>query len=293
MKYSYFPGCSMEASGIEYAKSLAYVNRAIGLELIEIEDWNCCGASAGHTQSHELGLALPARNVALAARQQPGLPIAVPCAACYSRMKHATAAVAGPEREKLSRLVEMPLGANMEIVSLLDAYSTPAAFAAIRAAVKRPLSGLKVACYYGCLFARPPKTTGAENIEDPQNMDELLGLCGADTVDWAFKTECCGAGHHVDLPKESKPLLYRIYKNARAKGAQALATACPMCMMNRDMRQGAVNMAYGEDFDLPVYFFTELLAVAMGAGFKESGVTSHFHPAKKLLQNLSGAKEVV
>ncbi|MCL2496025.1 MAG: CoB--CoM heterodisulfide reductase iron-sulfur subunit B family protein [Clostridiales bacterium] len=293
MKYSYYPGCSMEASGLEYAKSLACVNRAIGLDFIEIEDWNCCGATAGHSLSHELGLALPARNVALSAQQQPGLSIVVPCASCYSRMKYAVHAVRGAEREKLSRLIEMPLTDSAEIVSIMEAYSTPTAMEAIRAAVTKPLKGLKVACYYGCLYSRPPKITGAENIEDPQDMDELMRLIGATTVDWAFKTECCGAGHHVDLPKESKPLLYRIYKNARANGAAALVTACPMCMMNLDMRQGAVNMLYGEDFDLPVYFFTELLAVAMGASFKECGVSSHFHPAKKLLHDLISGKEVV
>jgi len=283
----------MEASGREYAASLAYVNRAIGLDLVEIEDWNCCGATAGHALSHELGLALPARNVALAEEQQPDLSIVVACAACYSRLKHAVQAARGPEREKLSRLIGMPVTGQVEIVSLLDAYHTPAATEAIRSAIRKPLHGIKVACYYGCLYFRPPKITGAENIEDPQNMDELMRLAGAATVDWDFKTECCGAGHHVDLPKESKPLLYRIYKNARAHGATALVTACPMCMMNLDMRQGAVNMVYGEDFDLPVYFFTELLAVAMGADFKQCGVASHFHPAKKLLQNLDRGKEVV
>ncbi|MCL1983357.1 MAG: CoB--CoM heterodisulfide reductase iron-sulfur subunit B family protein [Clostridiales bacterium] len=293
MKYSYFPGCGMEATGIEYAKSLAFVNRAIGVEFIEIDDWNCCGATAGHSTSHELGMALPARNLALSEQQRPGMPIVVPCASCYSRMKYALQAAQGSENEKLSRLIGMPVSGAAEIVSIMEAYSDPVAAEAIKAAIKKPLDGLKVACYYGCLYTRPPKVTGMENCEDPQAMDELVRLTGAACVDWAFKTECCGAGHHVDLPAESKPLLYKIYKNARANGAQAIITACPMCMMNLDMRQGAVNMAYGEDFDLPVYFLTELLAVAMGAGFGECGVATHFHPAKKLLQNLINNKEVV
>jgi heterodisulfide reductase subunit B len=292
MKYSYYPGCAMEATGIEYAKSLAYVNRAIKLKFIEIKDWNCCGATTGHVTSHELGLALPARNLALAEKQQPGLPVVAPCASCYSRMKYAASAAGGEEREKLSRLVNMPLSGKTEVLSLFDVYNQPEIKEAIRAAVKKPLKGLKAACYYGCLYTRPPEITGAENCENPQNMDELVGLTGADCVDWDFKTECCGASRHVDLPKECRPLLYRIYKNARANGAEALVVACPMCMMNLDMRQGAVNMEYGEDFDLPVYFITELLAVAMGADLKECGVSSHFHPAKKLLQNLRG-KEVV
>jgi heterodisulfide reductase subunit B len=276
----------MDATGIEYAKSLAYVNHAIGLDFAEIEDWNCCGATTGHVLSHELGLALPARNLALSEQQHPGLPVVAPCASCYSRMKIAAHATHGEECEKLSRLIEMPLSGNAEVVSLLDVYSEPEIIESIRAAVVKPLKGLKLACYYGCLYTRPPKITGAGNCEDPQGMDELARLTGADCVDWAFKTECCGAAHHVDLPKECRLPLYRIYKNARANGAQAIAVACPMCMMNLDMRQGAINMAYGEDFDLPVYFITELLAVAMGADFKECGVATHFHPAKQLLQKV-------
>ena len=293
MKYSYFPGCGMEATGIEYAKSLSYVNRAIGLDFIEIEDWNCCGASSGHAISQELGLALPARNLALAEKQLPNLPMAVPCAACYSRMKHALHAARGAEKEKLSRLIEMPINGTVEIMSLLDVYNAPDAKEAIKAAITKPLSRLKVACYYGCLYSRPPKIIAADNTEYPQTMDELVRLTGAVCVDWSFKTECCGAGRHVDLPLESRPLLYRLYKNARASGAEAFVVACPMCMMNLDMRQGAVNKAYGENFDIPVYFLTELLAVAMGASFKECGVSTHFHPAKKLLQKYSNEKEAV
>lgn len=293
MKYSYFPGCSMEASGKEYHKSLTYVNRVIGLELLEIDDWNCCGASSGLTISRELELALPARNLALAEAQYPQLDIAIPCAACYSRMKGAAAAARSKEAAKLARLIEMPLSGQVEVVSLLEAYSSPAARAAISAAIKKPLTGLKVACYYGCLYARPLKITGVKNTEELTNMDELLSLAGATTCAWAFKTECCGADHHMDLPIESKPLLYRIYKNARASGAKALAVACPMCMMNLDMQQAAVNKAYDELFDLPVYFFTELLAVAMGAGYKECGISSHFHPAMDLLQGLDSGQEVM
>ncbi|MCL1815147.1 MAG: CoB--CoM heterodisulfide reductase iron-sulfur subunit B family protein [Treponema sp.] len=293
MKYSYYPGCAMEATGIEYHKSLEYVNRTAGFEFLEIKDWNCCGATAGHSMSHELGLALPARNVALSEQQHPDLPIVVPCASCYSRMKCAVHAARGEEREKLSRLIEMPIKGSADIVSILEAYSATDAMEAIKGKIKKPLTGLKVACYYGCLYARPPKITGMDNRKDPQLMEELMNLTGATCVDWAFKSECCGASHHVDLPAECKPLLYKIFKNARASGAQALITACPMCMMNLDMRQGAVNMAFGEDFDIPVYFLTELLAVAMGASFGKSGITTHFHPAKKLLKNLINKKEVV
>jgi heterodisulfide reductase subunit B len=187
----------------------------------------------------------------------------------------------------------MPVDDKVEIVTLMQAYSRSPAKEAIQAAIKKPLNGLKVACYYGCLYARPPKITGAENCEDPQGIDEVVRLTGATVVDWSFKTECCGAGRHVDLPKEAKPLIYRILKNARANGAEAIVAACPLCMMNLDMRQHDINMVFGEDFNLPVYFFTELLAIAMGASYRKSGVTTHFHPAKKLLKKVLSKKEVV
>jgi len=290
MKYSYYPGCSMEGTGIEYHKSLTYVNGAIGMEFMEIPDWNCCGATAGHAVSKELGAALPARNVALCERQNLGLPIVVPCAACYSRMKYAVHMARSGESEALSRLIEMPIKGDLDILSLLDAYGTAQAAAAIKAAVKKPLTGLKAACYYGCLFSRPAHITGTENVEDPQGMDEIIRLTGAETVDWSFKTECCGGAHHVDLPENSRPLLHRIYKNARANGAEAIVTACPLCLMNLDMRQGAVNKEYSENFDIPVYFITELLAAAMGASLKECGISTHFHPASSLIERVISGK---
>lgn len=287
MKYSYFPGCTMNTTGREYGKSLSYVNKAIGMEFIEIEDWNCCGATAGHSISPELGDALPARNIALCEKQKLGLDIVVPCAACYSRMKHATHTIRSSEenREKMERLIELPVKGNLEVLNAMEAFSTEEARQAIRKAIKKELKGLKVACYYGCLFSRPGEVTGVENVENPMIMDELMALTGAEPVDWSFKTECCGASHHIDLPNAARPLIHRILKNARANGAQAIVTGCPLCMMNLDMRQGEVNKQNGEHFDIPVYYFTEFLAMCMGASAKEAGLTIHFHPAVKLIEN--------
>ena len=287
MMYSYFPGCTMNTTGREYGKSLSYVNRAIGMELIEIEDWNCCGATAGHSISPELGDALPARNIALCEKQNLGLDIVVPCAACYSRMKHATHTLRSSEenRAKLERLIETPVKGNLNILNAMEAYSTEEAKAAIAKAIKKELKGLKVACYYGCLFSRPGDVTGVSDVENPMIMDEIMKLTGAEPVQWAFKTECCGASHHIDMPDCARPLVHRILKNARANGAQAIVTGCPLCMMNLDMRQGEVNKKNQENFDIPVYYFTELLAMCMGASPKEAGLTIHFHPAVKLIED--------
>jgi heterodisulfide reductase subunit B len=274
----------MGSTGIEYCKSLKYVNKTIGVELIEIEDWNCCGAAFASSTNKELGIALPARNIALCEQQGLGLPIVVACAACYSRMRRAYCEAKGTEeqREKLSRLIEMPINGSLDVISILDVYSTDEAREAIRKAAKKTLNDLRVACYYGCLLVRPSEITGFPDMENPMLMDNILESIGCKPVEWAFKSECCGGSHHIDLPRYSKEMLWQILKNARANGAQAIVTACPLCMMNIDMRQGEINNDYNENFDIPVFYVTELLALAMGADMKKAGINTHFHPATKL-----------
>ena len=294
MRYSFFPGCTMSSTGIEYSKSLKYVNKTIGVELLEINDWNCCGATAGPSTSKELGVALPARSISMCEQQKLGLPIAVACAACYGRMRAANyeAQVSQERREKLARLIEMPIQGSLDIVSILEVYDNDTAREAIVNTIKKSLNGLRVASYYGCLFARPARITGMPNVENPTMMDRTLELAGCTPVDWAFKTECCGASHHIDLPRFAKEPVRRILQNARANGAQAIATACPLCMMNLDMRQVEINKDYKENFDIPIFFFTELLALALGADLKTAGVTTHFHPAAKLASNALAGKLV-
>ena len=292
MKYSFFPGCTMRSTGIEYCKSLNYVNKAIGVELIEINDWNCCGASLGPSTNKEVGLALPARNIAQCEQQGLGLPIAVACASCYSQMRRASfEARSGKEqREKLSRLVEMPIKGNLDVISILDVYNTKEAAEAIKKAAKKSLNQLRVACYYGCLQVRAAKAPEGTDLENPVLMDKILESVGCKPVEWAFKSECCGGSHHIDLPVFAKQMVRQILQNARANNAEAIATACPLCMMNLDMRQGEVNKDYNEKFDIPVFYFTELLALAMGADMKSSGVSTHFHPATKLANRAIAGK---
>lgn len=286
MKFSYFPGCTMTTTGIEYGKSMRYVNEKLGVVFEEIPDWNCCGATAGHSVSRGLGLALPARNVALCERQKLGLPIAVPCAACYARMKDVTGQVRGDSemRRRISDIIEMPVTGELDVLNLIEVYTRPGIFEKLAAAVENRLGGLRVACYYGCLLVRPSKVTGAANAECPEAMERLMRVIGAEPIDWAYQTECCGGSHHVDLPKAAKKPTRLILQNARANGAQAIATACPLCMMNLDMRQNEINREQGEHFDIPVFFFTELIAAAMGGDPDKIGISTHFYPAGKLIE---------
>lgn len=281
MKYYYFPGCSMDSTAVTYKNSIEYVSEKIGLELVEIPDWNCCGATAAHTKSETLALALPARNLALAEMDGKGHDIAVPCASCYSRMKHSVHAARKSEekRHEMEEILGMPYSAGQDVLSFLDIFSQPEVIEACKKQIAGSLQGLKIACYYGCLTSRPREVVQGEDTENPMQMDRIIEMIGAQPVEWDYKTECCGASHQVDVPGAARPLIERILANAKANGARAVVTACPLCNLNLDMRQEEINKAKNTAFDLPIYQFTELLAVCMGASAKEIGIHKHFYPA--------------
>ena len=236
MKYAYYPGCSSAGSGVEFELSSRFVAKKIGMELIETPDWNCCGASAAHLTNHDLSIALPARNLALA--EDMDLDVAVPCAACFGRMKTAVKYVRESEKNQkhIEDILEIPYKAKNDVYCLLDVMSRPEAMEAIKANIAKPLNGLKVASYYGCLLVRPAGVVQFDDTENPQSMDKLMELVGATPVEWAFKTECCGASHQVSVPKVGREIIYRLLKNAVSNGAEAIVTACPLCMLNLDMR---------------------------------------------------------
>ncbi len=286
MRYAYYPGCSAAGTGIAYTDSLRYVTARLGIGLDEIPDWNCCGATAAHATGHDLAIALAARNLALA--EPMGLDIAVPCAACYSRLKVAQHYVkeSAQHQKKVEEIIDLPYTAAHEVKNMLEVLDDEAVYARLQKRLFQPLSGLKVACYYGCLLVRPVDIAKFDDCENPMSMDRLMSAIGAEPVPWAFKTECCGASNQVCNPKDSRPLIYRILRNAQANGAQAIATACPLCMLNLDMRQKEINETYGEGFDLPVYFFTQLMGVALGATPEEMAMKKHFHPAVSLIESI-------
>ena len=297
MKYAYYPGCSMSATALTYKKSIEFVTDKIGLELVEIADWNCCGATSAHSKGHWLALSLPARNLALAEKQGLDMDIAIACASCYSRMKHTVHAARESEetRKKLEEIIGMPYRAMNDVKSFLEIFNLPEVMEACKNKMSRSLKGFKVACYYGCLTSRPRDVVGMEkSAENPLMMDQIVSLTGAEPIKWDFKTECCGASHQVDAPDAARPLVERILRNAKLSGAQAIVTACPLCNLNLDMREGEINKNRGTAFDLPIYQFTQLLAVSMGASANEAGLHAHFYPAyDKINDSLRKAGEAV
>jgi heterodisulfide reductase subunit B len=276
MNYAYYAGCSLHATGREFDLSARAVCGRLGIGLAEIPDWNCCGASSAHSTSHLLAVSLAARNLALAEAQGAG-DIVVPCAACYQRL-----AVARKElgedpglREQVARVTARDYTGRTGVRSLLEVLGGLDA-EHLKAQVTQPLSGLKAACYYGCLLVRPPAVTGFDDPEDPRSMDDLVRLAGAEPLPWGYKTECCGAAHGVANEPVTLKLVRDILKVARRAGADCLVCACPLCQNNLDARQEHVNRAFGTDFGLPVLYFTQLLGSAFGLSGRDLGLDKHF-----------------
>lgn len=282
MNIGYYPGCSLEGSGREYGESLIAVAEKCGINLETIKDWSCCGATAAHSLNHDLSVALPARTLALAEKQ--GLTeILVPCAACFSRLSAAQNEVISsePVRLKISELIEMPLNGNIKILTILDflqKYIFPVADQYIVNTLNQ-----KTACYYGCLLARPKESSSLEYPEDPMEMEEVLKKAGATPIDWAFKTECCGAGFSVSRTDIVAKLSGKILEDAVDRGAESIIVACPMCQMNLDLRRKEINKHLNKKIDIPVLFVTQALGLSMGISADKLGMNRHFVPTGKIV----------
>jgi heterodisulfide reductase subunit B len=280
-KYAYYPGCSLHSTGSEYDVSFRAVCEKIGIEIEEIKGWICCGTSPAHSSSKLLSLALPFENLCLADKM--GMTdIVAPCASCFARLR--TAAFEANEDPELagqiSEALNKPLPKSMNILSPIEIFHGRED---LGAAVTKDLPGLKVACYYGCLLTRPSKIMQFDECEYPIAMDELLGSMGITTLDWSYKTECCGGALAMTRTDVVLKLTNDILEEAKAVGANAIAVACPLCHVNLDTRQEEVEQEYGIKYGLPIFYFTELMALAMGVPSDKLGLKKHFVGTDELL----------
>lgn len=288
-RYAYYPGCSLETMASEYDVSFRNLCGRLGIELEEAEGWFCCGAGMLGNISPLLGLAVPLKNLALV--HERGLAkLVAPCSACYSQFKRAQHEVeARPSlRAQVEEVIEGPLEHSIQVLHPLEMLereleSVPAM------APENGLGHLRVACYYGCLLTRPPKVVTFDSCEDPQSMDRLLRRVGIQTVDWSRKTYCCGAFYAMVNSSKVLELTRTILEEAAQAGANALAVACPVCHLNLDARQPEVNQAYGASFQLPVFYFTQLLAYALGVPAEGLGLWRHVVDPQPLIGAAAGA----
>ena len=290
-KYALYPGCTLETSGIEYGISSYAVAEVLGIEFIEVPDWNCCGASSAHMTDHLLSLALPARVLALA-EALPVSEMVAPCAACHARFAAVEYELGRDENLKLkvNSLLEKPYNGKIKLKSYLDVFANPETLEEIKKRVKKSLNGLKVACYYGCLFVKPPKLMNyADDPENPQAMDDIMRAIGAEPVPWPYKTECCGASLGVTNEDVCTKLCNDILKFARDSGADCVVTACPLCQQNLDMRQVTVEKKYGISYRMPIPFFTQLIGLALGLSPKALGFPKLFVDPAVMLKKVGVA----
>ena len=284
MKYAYYNSCSLRSTGKEYSHSLRRVFGLMGLELEEPKNWVCCGSTLAHNASVMLADALPLKN--LAEIQKMGLDeVVVPCTACYNRFKVAQYEDGDDLRLKheIEAIIEHKFERPVSVLHPLELLSTEENLARLKALVKRDLSHIKVVSYYGCLLVRPHKETGfRDNPEYPVTMDKILGAVGIKTLDWSHKVECCGGSLALTRPDAVMKLTSRILDDATAVGASAVAVPCTFCQLNLDLRQEDLNKQ-GHNYQLPIFYFTELLALALGVREKELMLEKHFVGTQKSL----------
>lgn len=276
MKTGYFPGCSLHSTAKNYESSTQAVLKTLGVQLEEIPDWNCCGSTPAHQTDHLLALSLSARNLALA--EKAGMKeIMAPCAACFNHLRTAEVECAKDQKthEDVQKAIEIKYNNKVHVLNILELLVDRIGIQNIVKKVKKPLSGLKVAPYYGCMLTRPAKIAQFDDPINPQSMDRLLEALGAEVVTWGAKTDCCGAAHVLTRQEVVIELTGRIVYQAKEAQADVIATACPMCMSNLDLRQTAVEKATGRETKVPVMYITELLGMALGIPNSELGVRKH------------------
>ena len=289
MTYAFYPGCSLEGTARDFHVSTLAVAKAMGMALPEIPGWICCGSTAAHSSDPVLALALPAQNLLAAAQMNasgPAPTVAVACAACYSRLKVANHHIAhDPQaRQQVAQAVGADYDGKVPVKHLLEILGRDLGAKEIAARIRRPLKGLKVVCYYGCLLSRPPEITNFDDAENPRLMDDVMEAAGATVLDWPHKTECCGASYSITDSSIVEKLSREILSMARQAGADCIVTACPLCQLNLDMRQKDIEGRFNEQYGLPVFYFSQLLGLAMGLSGQELSLRSLVVDPQPLLQ---------
>lgn len=271
MAIGYYPGCALHGTSNDYEQSVKACLGALGVPLEELKDWICCGATAAHALNEKLALALPSRNLAIAGRDGYGEVLA-PCPMCSMELLKASALLARDEgtRAQMSQVVELEISGRPRVINLIQLFQR------FEMKAVKPLEGFVAACYYGCLLVRPPDVVRFDDPEQPSSMEKILEGLGAKTVAWGMKTECCGAGMTLCDEDTVLELAHRILANARAHGANCLVVACPMCHVNLDLKQAAVEKAKGVTHGMPVYYLSDLIGLALGLSEEQLGIDRHF-----------------
>ncbi|MDO8303310.1 MAG: CoB--CoM heterodisulfide reductase iron-sulfur subunit B family protein [Sedimentisphaerales bacterium] len=286
MRYAYFPGCSAESTARDMHQSTLAVAHALGIELLEPKGWTCCGATAGHQTDRMLAAALPAAS--LVKVRDMGLDMVVNCAACYNRMKVANHEIStNPEiRKSVCDAIGRDYDGSVKIRHFMEVLLEDIGLERIENTVKRSLNGLKVACYYGCLLVRPPEVVKFDDPENPTSLDRLVTAMGGESLDWPHKVECCGGGLSLSKTDVVIQLTDSILAMAQSVGADCIATSCPMCQSNLDLRQQDIKKHSGRDYQMPIVYITQLLGLSLGIGSDKLGFKKLMVGASRVLEKV-------
>ena len=283
MKYAYYPGCSLKGTAIDYHISTLALAKHLGIELVEMEDWVCCGASPGHQRNPIFSTSVA--NLLLSLSEGISPQIAVLCAACYNNMKKAEEEMRkdGRLRNEVEQISGIKFNPDTRARHFLDILMNEYGLDQLKAKVVRPLNGLRAACYYGCLLTRPP-IVAFDDHEQPVVMEKVLEAAGAEPVVWTHRLECCGASHAVPCTDIVLRLVNDILLSAKDAGAEIVVCACPLCQANLDLRQQGILSKFGLAHNMPVVYFTQLLAIACGASGEEVKIQKGMVDARPLLE---------
>ncbi|NMC28376.1 MAG: heterodisulfide reductase subunit B [Syntrophomonadaceae bacterium] len=289
MDVAYYPGCSLHALAHEYDLSTRLVCERLGINLQEVPDWNCCGATAAHSLDHSLNVALSARNLQLVDYIKMK-EVMTPCSGCFSRLKSGVTElqkVSVREEAEATTGNSLVSATDVKVYHLLQLLTEKVDHEKIEELLVKPLQGLKLAAYYGCLITRPKAVVQFDDPEQPTSMDRLLQAVGAETVKWSHKAECCGGGFAISQTDIVVDLGGQVLEAARQAGASAIVVACPMCQANLDTRQRAIEAERARNYDMPIIYFTQLLGLALGYSPKQVGMNRLLTSPNRLLKSMS------
>ena len=272
MKYAYYPGCSAESTARDQYMSVGQVARALGIDLVELKGWTCCGSTPAHQTSKTLAIALPAANLLMA--QKLDLDMVVFCASCYNRMKVANHEIQNNAsiRQKVAKYLGEDYDGKVRVRHFVEVLINDIGIQKLQKHFTHTLDGLKVASYYGCLLVRPLEVTGFDDPENPTLMDQLVKSMGGESIDWPHKVACCGGGFAISRTDIVVELSNSILDMAKSSGAQCITVACPMCQINLDMRQGDISKMKKTTYEMPVVYITQLLGLCLGLSWRKLGM---------------------
>jgi len=292
MKYSYYPGCSLERNAAAYHVSTMAIAEPLGIQFEEIDDWNCCGATEYTSINLLAAYALIARNLALAAGQEEGEKLVAPCSACFlnlSKVAHTLEEVPDMAEKVNLALAEGGLHykpGSVEVFHLLEILFNDVGLERLAEKVSNPLKGLRVAPYYGCMIVRPGYGRQFDNPEYPTSLDKMMHVLGANVVDFPMKAQCCG-GHMTQISQPTAfEMLRRLYKNAADYKTDVIVTLCPMCQLNLDAYQDNVNQFFKTDYHIPTLYFTQLIGLALGIPADQLGIGKELVDARPALAKI-------